>query len=327
MKVATKLAGFLVAIVAIVAAAVGVGRAVGPVEVAEATDHGDDATAHGAAATQVEDGTSSAEAGTAALPKGLMVSQDGYTLRLDQTQLDSGRSVPVSFAIEGPDGTPVTGYDVEHEKRLHLIAVRRDFTGFQHVHPEMTPEGTWKARLALDPGQWRLFADFKPTDGEALTLGNDLAVGGGYRPAPPSADTRTAQVDGYTVDLEGDLEANSEAKLTLEVSRDGRPVTDLQPYLGAYGHLVVLRGGDLAYLHVHPEGTPNDGETKSGPEVVFFTEVPSPGRYHLYLDFKHQGVVRTAPFVVTVGSAKASQPSGTDAAEDAEGSHSDSDEH
>ena len=75
-------------------------------------------------------------------------------------------------------------------------------------------------------------------------------------------------------------------------------VTDLQRYLGAYGHLVALRAGDLAYLHVHPQGTPNDGATKPGPDIVFLTEVPSSGRYHLYLDFKHEGVVRTAAFTL-----------------------------
>jgi hypothetical protein len=330
MSVAAKLVGFLVALVAVAAAAVGVGRAVGPVEVAEAAGHGDGA-AHGSTSEEDAGGTASMEAAAAAaLPKGLMVSQGGYTLRLDRPQVAPGRSVPVSFTIEGPDGRPVTAYDVEHEKELHLIAVRRDFSGFQHVHPEMAPDGTWRTGLDLDPGQWRLFADFKPTDGDALTLGNDLAVGGSYRPAPVPSDTRTAQVDGYTVELEGDLSAGAEAELSLRVSRDGRPVTDLQPYLGAYGHLVALRGGDLAYLHVHPDGAPGDGETEPGPEVVFFTEVPSPGRYHLYLDFKHEGVVRTAAFVVTADADGATQPSGAEHSEDAEepdGGHSDDDAH
>ena len=91
------------------------------------------------------------------------------------------------------------------------------------------------------------------------------------------------------------------------MKRDGEPVTDLDPYLGAYGHLVALRAGDLAYLHVHPDGTPGDGTTPPGPDVVFYAAVPSAGTYHLYLDFKHQGVVRTAAFTVrTSGAAAAS---------------------
>ena len=85
------------------------------------------------------------------------------------------------------------------------------------------------------------------------------------------------------------------------MSRDGRPVTDLQPYLAAYGHLVALRQGDLAYLHVHPDGEPGDGRTEPGPGIVFHTTAPSAGTYRLYLDFKHGDVVRTAAFTVVAG--------------------------
>ncbi len=78
-------------------------------------------------------------------------------------------------------------------------------------------------------------------------------------------------------------------------------MTDLQPYLAAYGHLVALRQGDLAYLHVHPDGAPGDGRTKAGPAIVFHTTAPSDGTYRLFLDFKHGGVVRTAEFTLTAG--------------------------
>jgi hypothetical protein len=91
------------------------------------------------------------------------------------------------------------------------------------------------------------------------------------------------------VDLVGELD---EGAVAVRVSRDGEPVTDLEPYLGAYGHLVALREGDLAYLHVHPEG----GD--AGPEVPFAVEVPSAGGYRLFFDFRHEGVVRTAELAV-----------------------------
>jgi hypothetical protein len=100
--------------------------------------------------------------------------------------------------------------------------------------------------------------------------------------------------------MSGKPVAGESSKLTLHVSKDGRPVTDLQPYLAAYGHLVALRDGDMAYVHVHPDGEPGDGKTKPGPEIVFHTEVPTYGAYRMYLDFKHQGVVRTAEFTVNV---------------------------
>ena len=171
-----------------------------------------------------------------------------------------------------------------------------------------------------------MFADFKASGAEAITLGNDLAVRGDYQPAAPAAETRTATVDGYTVTLDGDLVPGEEAKLTLSVTRDGAPVTDLEPYLGAYGHLVALRSGDLAYLHVHPEGTPGDGETEPGPDVVFFAEVPSADRYHLYLDFKHEGVVRTAAFAVT-GSPQLRADLRADSDDESDDGHSDDGAH
>ena len=95
--------------------------------------------------------------------------------------------------------------------------------------------------------------------------------------------------------MTGDLVPGESSPLTLTVTRRGEPVTDLQPYLGAYGHLVALREGDLAYLHVHPEEP--DGPA-AGPEIPFLAEVPSVGRYRLFLDFRHDGVVRTAAFTL-----------------------------
>ncbi|QSR28075.1 hypothetical protein CFH99_20845 [Nocardioides aromaticivorans] len=295
MNTPTRLAGFGAVAAVVFGVALLGGRALGPVDVEEPTHdtHAGDAT--GGHAEHESAGA------TTEIPGGLMTSQDGYTLTLDRAQAAAGSAVPVSFTITGPDGAPVTSYDVQHEKRLHLIAVRRDFSGFQHVHPTLGGDGTWSTDLALTPGTWRVFADFKATGAEALTLGTDLAVDGRFEAATAEGDTRTATVDGYEVTLDGDLSAGADARLTLSVSKDGEPVTDLQPYLGAYGHLVALRTGDLAYLHVHPDGEPGDGRTDPGPDVVFHTAVPSNGTYHLYLDFQHDGVVRTAAFTITAG--------------------------
>ena len=168
----------------------------------------------------------------------------------------------------------------------------------------MSADGTWSADVALTPGQWRVFTDFVPAElGENLTLGADLTVPGALSAEPLPAPSTSVEVDGYTVTLDGELVPGEESKVTLSVSKDGQPVTDLQEYLGAYGHLVALRNGDLAYLHVHPEGEPGDGKTPAGPEVVFFAEVPSVGDYRLFLDFQHEGVVRTADLTVHAGES------------------------
>jgi hypothetical protein len=161
-------------------------------------------------------------------------------------------------------------------------------------------------------GQYRVFADFQPTGrAQGLTLGADVPAPGNYQPRALPAAARTVTVDGYTVTLDGDLVPGASSKLILSVVKQGVPVTDLQPYLGAYGHLVALRNGDLAYLHVHPDGAPGDGRTTAGPQVTFYAEVPSDGSYRLYLDFQHAGKVRTAAFTAVAGVPAAAPTPGS----------------
>ncbi|MFD7658044.1 hypothetical protein ACFV4N_29075 [Actinosynnema sp. NPDC059797] len=297
MNTAAKLSAYGVALVLVAGGAWAVGSAVGPPSVeaaghdatgAEGTGHGDDHSGAVAGAEQDQ-------------PAGLASSRGGYTLTPTGTTLTAGTTAPFSFRITGPDGRAVTAFDVEHDERMHLIVVRRDTSGYRHLHPEMAPDGTWTTPVEVSgAGSHRVFADFKPTGGEATTLGVDVVAAGQFEPRQ-HAPSRVARVDGYEVRLDGELRAGEASPVRLTVSRDGRPVTDLQSYLGAYGHLVALRQGDLAYLHVHPEGTPGDGRTPAGPGIAFVAEVPSAGGYRLFLDFKHGEVVRTAEFTVDTG--------------------------
>jgi hypothetical protein len=299
MSTPLKLLAFVLGLAAVFGVALGVGNAVGPVGPAAAPAAGHDMPG--------EEHEATSEAGAGELPAGLMVTEDGYTLALGSPAVPAAADALLTFRILGPDGHPVTAYDESHDQDLHLIAVRRDLSGFQHVHPVLGDDGVWRTPLSLTAGSWRLFADFVPTaDGEKRVLGADLAVPGSYTPAPLPEPARTAEVDGYTVTLDGDLVPGQESDLTVSVSKDGRPVTDLQPYLSAYGHLVVLRNGDLAYLHVHPSGEPGDGATEPGPDVRFMTTAPSAGTYRLFLDFRHGDVVRTAEFTVRTHAEGAS---------------------
>lgn len=288
MNTPTKIAAFAVGLVAVFGAAVGVGSAVGPVGTVESGTGG----GHG-------DGGHAAAPAPAAVPGGLQVSEDGYTLALADGTAPAGPATEVAFHVLGPDGSPVTAYETDHDVDLHLVAVRRDLAGYQHVHPDLGDDGVWRAPLALAPGSWRLLADFTAAaDGENRVLGADLAVPGPYDPTPLPVPSQVAEVDGYTVVLTGGLTPGEESELTLSVSRDGVPVTDLQPYLGAYGHLVALRDGDLAHLHVHP-AEQEGRQAASGPHIPFVTTAPSAGTYRLFLDFRHGDAVHTAAFTVT----------------------------
>jgi len=260
-------------------------------------------------------GPSGSSQASAAVP-GVTSAQGGYRLSRVAVPGAVDRTGTLSFRILAADGEAVTRFATSHEKQLHLIIVRTDGTQFRHVHPTMDADGMWSLPWSwVAAGTYRVYTDFVPeTDGaaEPTTLTRTVEVAGQFTPTAPQL-TNTANVDGYTVDLTGEVTAGSSSELTLAVSKDGKPVTNLQPYLGAFGHLVALREGDLAFLHVHPEGDePAAGEV-SGPEIGFAAELPTPGGYLLYLDFQVDGKVHSAPFVVdTTGTGPA------------EGSHSDS---
>jgi hypothetical protein len=246
-------------------------------------------------------------AGATTSVSGLALERDGLLLSPVSAPDEVDEAGTLSFSITSADGVAVTDFETAHDKKLHLIVVRADGSQFRHVHPTMSADGVWSIPWTWDEaGTYRVFTDFVPgSTGENLTLSRTVDVAGPFSPEPATKVAASDTVDGYTATLTGDLSANGSSMLTATVTKDGEPVTTLEPYLGAYGHLVALRDGDLAYLHVHPEGDePAPGST-SGPDVEFMTEAPTPGRYLLYLDFKVDGEVRTAEFVLDAGEAPA----------------------
>lgn len=230
---------------------------------------------------------------------GLGVAAQGYRLTGVTAPAATGTDGTLALTITGPDGQPVTNFDETHEQELHLIVVRGDGQQFRHVHPTMDADGTWTIPWQWDAaGSYRVFADFVPSaTSETTTLSTSTQVGGDYEPIPTEPAAATT-VDGYRVSVDGELVTGKSSELVVNVSREGEPVTELEPYLGAFGHLVALREGDLAYLHVHPHGDPPQAGELSGPDIVFEAEAPTPGRYLLYLDFQIDGKVRTAALVL-----------------------------
>lgn len=242
--------------------------------------------------------------GAAAAVRGQSLEADGFVLGPLSAPSSTGSAGAMAFTITGSDGSAVTAFDESHTKRLHLIVVRSDGSQFRHVHPQMDAAGVWSIPWQwATAGSYRVFADIVPSaTGENVTLSRTVDVAGEPAPVRPSAISTVARVAGFEVSLTGTLSATDHSRLTATITRDGRPVRTLEPYLGAFGHLVALREGDLAYLHVHPEGDePRAGEP-SGPEVAFTTTAPTRGRYFLYLDFQVDGAVHTAEFVVDAGA-------------------------
>ncbi|WP_285627506.1 heavy-metal-associated domain-containing protein [Kineosporia sp. NBRC 101677] len=238
---------------------------------------------------------------------GLSLSQDGYTLGTISAPDRAGQAGSLSFTILDTEGSPLTAYETSHEKDLHLIVVRNDGTQFRHVHPALDPAtGTWSIPWQwAQAGTYSVLTDFVPAAQGApskVTLRRTFDVAGPFTPQPPPAAIRTDHVDGFDVAITGDLAVGTSRTLTISVSRDNEPVSALEPYLGAYGHLVALREGDLAYLHVHAEGEAPGPKSTTGPDISFAAQAPTDGRYLLYLDFQVDGRVHTAQFVLDVPS-------------------------
>jgi hypothetical protein len=258
-----KLAAFAVVLALVFGGATLAGAAIGPEpEINEPEEHPEMTATHASEPRAL---------------RGLAVAEDGLRVVVDDPELRRGRSEELRFRIVAEDGATVRDFDVEHEKRMHLILARRDLTGFQHLHPEQLADGSWRTKVRLaEAGSYRLFADFSH-DGEAQTLATDLRVDGAadLQPLPEPATTAVSD-GGYDVELEaGHARPGEEADLRFTITRDGVPVKT-EPYLGAGGHLVALREGDLAFLHVHPMDD----------SVRFAATFPTEGRYRLFLQFK-----------------------------------------
>ncbi|BAJ29820.1 MULTISPECIES: hypothetical protein [Kitasatospora] len=231
---------------------------------------------------------------------GLAAERGGY--RLDGALAGS----EYRFTVTGPDGRVLTSYRPDTTKEMHFYAIRADLSGFQHLHPVRAADGGWTAPLAaLAPGDWRMYASFVPGAGSGagtgLVLSRTVTVPGQAEPVPLPAAAGSTTADGYTVTVAGAPRAGTAGELTVTVSRDGQPVTDLQPYLETYAHLTAFHAGDRAFAHLHPEAKAVEG-AGGGPTLAFHAELPKPGDWRLFLQFQTGGTLHTAAVTLNVAA-------------------------
>ncbi len=222
----------------------------------------------------------------------------------DLDHVQANRPFEFTFDLLTDEGNVLRDFVTVHEKKLHLILVGNDLTNFQHVHPKFdSASGRWTLAGLVVPvdGEYRVFADFTPAGGMALqvTSSADFKVGGAKRsPSDPlGAPDTLIRSDGYEVRLATpeSLRVGEEVRLVFSVSREGKAITNLEPYLGALGHAVVLKERDLTFLHAHALAV--DTRKEAG-AIAFAVHFPEPGRYKSFLQFQHVGRVITAAFVL-----------------------------
>jgi hypothetical protein len=297
MKTALRLAFYGLGVAAVFGVAAATGAALGPIDVGAPASH----TASG----------HTGGAGPGAELSGLSVASDDVRLVADVVNITADQPSSFTFRIETSDGSPVTEYDILHERRLHLIVLSRNLIDYLHLHPTMDANGAWQVDVPpLHPGSYRVYADFQPTGADRITLGTDIQVPGLVPSVALPVVSATAETDGYHVSISGGPVVGA-STIEFDVSRNGEAVA-MDPYLGAAGHLVVIRTGDLGYLHVHPTDSTDD-------TVRFGAEFPTPGVYRLFFDFAHDDAVHTASFTIEVPPSRSPGSTPGDTTTDHEG--------
>jgi hypothetical protein len=234
--------------------------------------------------------------------------------------ITSGKPVTLAFTIRQPDGEPLTRFrrGSGPHTGVHLIVVRDDLSTIVHRHPLVGPDGRIVERIVFpQPGAYRLVVDAYPaTEGpqQNFQLFRRLRVAGTAvaHPLPPFQPT--AVVDGYRVRLLGRprLKAVQAAFLTAEITGPtGRPAR-FTPWYGALAHAIFFRRGTLDYFHTHvcAPGAVGCSSFLGGARVVGSSGtpgrlrvgvlVPLPGIWRLFLQFRADGHVVTAPFTLQV---------------------------
>jgi DMSO/TMAO reductase YedYZ heme-binding membrane subunit len=224
----------------------------------------------------------------------IQASAEGYTATLALAGTPApGEPAEVTLFVQGPGGAPVTDFDVISEKLVHLVGVSHDLTYFTHVHPDLRA-GVFTGSVTLPrAGRFHLYADVKPRGAEELSFAFEVALPGNAEPL--LADfSRLRTVDGYKVAVAAD-----DNGLAFTVRDGGGRAVRLKPYLGALGHLVLIRTEDFSYVHLHPDSHEHAHSHATGRVGFKFHAPPHKGSYKAFFQFDAgDGAVRVAEFLL-----------------------------
>lgn len=258
-----------------------------------------------------------------------MQSYRSYSFNLvsSKNNLRPNEQTQIRYSITDDTGTTVKDFALDHTKLMHFIIVRDDLQSFQHLHPgfnKNSGEFSVPVEFSSD-GAYRLFADFTPANGQkddegnllAVTSYQDINVGSlaVYQKQDVTPDTQTIKITGdyqMTYSIPKPIQSGIPTTITINVKKNGSPLTDMEEYLGAQAHGILLKKDSLDFAHLHTMGmgqmqhmmngkTMSMGETMSkGPDITFDHTFPSSGIYKLFTQFQHEEKVITADYVLQV---------------------------
>jgi hypothetical protein len=263
--------------------------------------------------------------------------------KANPAEVEAGKNIDLLFTVKNGKGEAVRDLQIVHEKPMHLLVVSDDLDEFYHLHPELQSNGVYKASFAFpNGGNYKIYADFTPLDNEQIVQNFPLRVSGNERAAkelkPDEKFEKT--VDNLRVVLkpDGDLASIKEMMLDFQVfdAQTNKPVVDLENYLGAKAHFVVISQDLQEFVHAHPISRDNvktDGHTHDSindemkgkatqtsaaghqhdeklagqdAESIVSAHVtfPKPAIYKIFAQFQRDGKVVTVPFVIDVKKAE-----------------------
>jgi len=227
-----------------------------------------------------------------------------YDMRLTTTPStpEAGKPALLSFIPknEGDESVQVP-LDEVHEEKIHVIIVSKDLGWYDHIHPDYQADGSYTISETFPAGgEYIIFADYQPTGGGNQVERKTITVSG----TPKQVESFTSQVlstqtDGYVVTLKPSADkflTNNMNHLGVEVTQNGKPVTNFESIMGAKGHLVIISGDGQKYLHVHPDEVEG--------KLDLHTQFEQPGIYRAYFQFQTNGKLHTSYFTLDVKEGK-----------------------
>lgn len=240
----------------------------------------------------------------------------------------AGQKAKLRFTIFHPTtNAQIKEFNVLHDMLFHLFVVSQDFEEFQHIHPDKQADGSLTIETTLPKaGYYRIFCDFFPAGGTPQVTHHSLVTAGfnsdlissqaNLTPDKAINGKMAKTIEGIRFELgfepaEPFAGKSAELRYHLIDEKSGEPVTDLKPYLGAWGHTLILSEDGTDYLHSHPtemidEALSAEERAKltSKPDITFDTFFPHPGNYRIWSQFQRRGKIITVPFTLYVPRLK-----------------------
>jgi hypothetical protein len=222
---------------------------------------------------------------------------DGYQISLRSEDFEAGKPANIQFTITHEGRKP--SLEISHEKKIHLMIVSNDLQWFRHIHPQEQSDGSFAITETFPSGgKYIFYFDFKPSGSTAIVEEQEITIKGNTADVEPDfREKLSSDTDGYTLSLENgkDFKTNRTQPFSVLIKKDGRKISEkeIEPYLGANAHIVMIGKDDRNFLHIHP--------VKNADYPIYAeTKIDKAGIYRIWVQFQTKGKVHTADFTVNV---------------------------